>query len=104
MKKNNQIEITVLGYDVATIDEATKLVGEKILQLKLKFRMNPLPTKRKMVTVPISPHKHKDSQEAFIQKIHRRLIRIAEVSPSDLEALGKLKVPSTANLEVKAFF
>ena len=104
MEKNNQIKITVYGYDVTTIDEATKLVSDKISQLKLKFSLNPLPTKRKMVTVPISPHKHKDSQETFVQRIHRRLIKIAGVTLSDLETLEKLKVPNTVHLEVKTFF
>lgn len=104
MEKNNQIKITVYGYDVATIEEAAKLVSDKISQLKLSFSIVPLPTKRKMVTVPISPHKHKDSQETFVQKIHRRLIKIVGVTPNDLESLEKLKVPNTAHLEVKTFF
>jgi small subunit ribosomal protein S10 len=104
MGKNNQIKITVYGYDVATIEEAAKLVSEKVSQLKLKFTLNPLPTERKMVTVLISPHKHKSSQETFVQQIHRRLIKVFGVSPSDLEALEKLKVPNTAHLKAKTFF
>ncbi|WNE40843.1 MAG: 30S ribosomal protein S10 [Mycoplasmataceae bacterium] len=104
MEKNNQINITVCGYDVATIDEASKMVSDKVSQLKLKFKIVPLPTKTKRATVLISPHKHKDSQETFVQRIHRRLIKVISVSPSDLEALEKLKVPNTAHLQVKTFF
>ncbi|CAG8645624.1 29987_t:CDS:2, partial [Racocetra persica] len=36
-KKNNQIKITVYGYDVETTEEATRLMTEKISQLKLNF-------------------------------------------------------------------
>ncbi|CAG8455514.1 12956_t:CDS:2 [Ambispora gerdemannii] len=100
-KKNNQIKITVYGYDVATTEEATKIVGEKLSQLKLNFAgLVPLPTKRKVITVPISPHKHKSSQEQFVQLIHQRVIYIESVSSTDLESLEKLKVPSTAHLKV----
>src|SRR3954453_307075 len=102
-KKNNQIKITVYGYDVATTEEATKIVGEKLSQLKLNFSgLVPLPTKRKVITVPISPHKHKSSQEQFVQEIHQRVIHIADISPTDLESLEDLKVPSLAHLKVKS--
>src|SRR5205085_4725263 len=102
-EKNNQIKITVYGYDVATTEEAAKLVGEKLSQLKLNFSgLVPLPNKKKVVTVPISPHKHKSSQEQFVQEIHQRVIYIANISPSDLESLEKLKVPSTAHLKVES--
>ena len=47
-KKNNQIKITIYGYDVATTEEATRLVSEKISQLKLTFSGPiPLPLKGK---------------------------------------------------------
>ena len=102
-KKNNQIKITVYGYDVATTEEATRLVSEKISQLKLTFKGPvPLPIRKKVATVPISPHKHKSSQEQFIWKVHRRMINIASISPTALEALEKLRVPSTAHLEVES--
>lgn len=102
-KNNNQIKITVYGYDVATTEEATYLVGEKLSQLKLKFSGPiPFPTKKRFCSVPISPHKHKSSQEQFIQQIHQRVIHIANLSSSDLESLEKLKVPNTAHLKVES--
>jgi len=98
----NQIKITVRGYDVATTEEATRMVSEKISQLKLKFSGPiPLPTKKKLRSVPISPHKHKDSQEQFVQEIHQRVIHIVDIPPAALESLEKLKVPNTAHLEVE---
>lgn len=103
-KNNNQIKITVYGYDVATIDEATRLVGEKISQLKLKFRLVSLPTKEKRLSLLTSPHKHKDSQEQFKWELHKRAIYVDDISPSDLESLEKLKVPNTAHLEVESSF
>ena len=101
-KKTSQIKITVRGYDVAATEEATRMVSEKISQLKLKFSgPMPFPTKRVLRSVPISPHKHKDSQEQFIREIHQRVIHIADIPPTALESLEKLKVPNTAHLEVE---
>ena len=70
--KKYQLKITIYGYNVDTIEEATRMVLEKISQLKLAFSLVPPFVKRKTVTVPISPHKHKDSQEKFEQETHRR--------------------------------
>ncbi|KLL05048.1 MAG: 30S ribosomal protein S10 [Mycoplasmataceae bacterium RV_VA103A] len=107
-KKNNQIKITIYGYDVETTEEATHLVSEKISQLKLNFSGPiPFPLKgkwKKIVTVLISPHKHKKSQEQLKQEIHRRVIFVDNISSSDLEALEKTKVPNTAYFKLKTSF
>ena len=104
-KNNNQIKITIYGYDVAVIEKATRLVSDKILQLKLTFSGPvPFPNKRKTVTVPISPHKHKKAQEKFEQITHKRVIYITDISPADLKTLEKLEVPETAHLEVESSF
>jgi small subunit ribosomal protein S10 len=106
MKKNkNQIKITICGYDVATIEEATRQVSERISQLKLTFKGPiPLPTDIEKITVPISPHKHKGAQEHFQKDTHKRVFFIASISPSALESLEKLKVPDAVHLECKLFF
>src|SRR2546423_12340731 len=99
-KKKYQVKITVYGYDVATTEEATRMVVEKILQLKLMFRLIFRPTKKNTKVTPISPHKHKKAQEKFRKETHRRTIFITSISPSALESLEKLRVPNTAHLEV----
>jgi ribosomal protein S10 len=97
----NKVKINVYGYEVATIDEATRLVCERITQLKLDFSLVSLPTKERHRSVLTSPHKHKGAQEQFKWELHKRVIHIDNVSPSDLESLEKLKVPNTAHIEVK---
>jgi small subunit ribosomal protein S10 len=100
-KKNNQIKITVRGYNVVATEEATRMVSEKLSQLKLSFSLNPLPTIKKTATTLISPHKHKKAQEKFEQRTHKRVIFVSGISPTALESLEKLKVPSTAYLKVE---
>jgi small subunit ribosomal protein S10 len=99
-------KITIYGYDVVTIEEATKQIFEQLKQMNLSFSgPTPLPTKKKVVTVPISPHKHKDSQEQFIREIHRRMIFITSaMTKEDVVSLSKLRTPNTANLVLRTSF
>jgi len=105
-KNNNQVKVTIYGYDVMAVEEATKLVSEKLLQLKLTFG-NPIRPKTKIrkVTTLISPHKHKSAQEKFEQRTHKRVIFISGTSPFDLKSLEeKMKPysPSNAYIELKS--
>ncbi|CAI2175609.1 11803_t:CDS:2 [Funneliformis geosporum] len=105
-KNNNQIKITIRGYNVADTEEATQMVSEKLSQLKLNFSLSPFPTKKRTVTTLISPHKHKRAQEKFEQQTHKRVIYIDGNCPFDLKSLEeKMKpyIPSTAHLELKNF-
>src|SRR4051795_650554 len=104
-KNNNQLKIIIYGYDVRATEEATKLVAGQVSQLKMKFSGPiPFPTKRMVVTVPISPHKHKTSQEQFVRETHRRVINILDISPKDLESLKNLRIPNTAGIKLKTSF
>jgi len=103
-EKKYQLKNTVSGYNVFTTEEATQLVVEQFSKLGLSFRkLRPIRflTKKERVTVPISPHKHKRSQETFERRTHRRKIFIPNVSQIDLKKFEKeLKVPGTAHLEL----
>ncbi|CAH1759005.1 22848_t:CDS:2 [Entrophospora sp. SA101] len=69
---------------------------EQLNQIKVDFSGPvPLPTERKRFSLPISPHKHKSSQEQFVRELHHRTIHIANPSSQVLENLNKLKVPNT---------
>src|SRR5437660_600683 len=99
-KKNNQIKITIYGYDVMAVEEATISTIKALTQLKLVFGNSiKLKTKIKTATTLISPHKHKRAQEKFEQRTHKRMILISSACPFDLKTLEeKLKVPETAHL------
>ena len=105
MSKKNKLKITISGYDVISTEEATKVITQHFFQSKRNFGGPiPLPTKRTLITVPISPHKHKDSQEQFERKIHRRLIEISNPTPTDWAKLDKLPIPHTVSVRIKESF
>ena len=92
-KKEEKLKLVIQGYDSRSVDEATKMVYSQLSDLKVKFSgAIPLPTKKVVVTLPISPHKHKKSQEAFVQNRNRRMFSIKQISPKNLEILGTLKI------------
>jgi len=103
-KKEDKPRIIIIleGYDIKTIEENIKSIVKQISYFGIKFSGPiPLPTKKKIITVPISPHKHKKSQEQFIRETHRRLIKILEISQSDMEVLKKLKISNTVGISLK---
>jgi small subunit ribosomal protein S10 len=103
-EKKKELKFVISGYDVGTTESATKLVCDKVIQLRLKFKgPHPFPTKRIVVSVPSSPHKHKDAQRKYEQLTHRRKIFVTipdNFSPSLLDSLLSLKFPGKTNLRV----
>jgi small subunit ribosomal protein S10 len=75
MIKKSYLKITILGYDEGSVEEATKSIMQQINQPKKNYRGPiPFPTKRKLLSLLISPHKHKTAQEQFEKRTHIRKI------------------------------
>jgi small subunit ribosomal protein S10 len=75
IKPKKSLKMTVVGYDAGITEESTKYLIEQLKGLNFKFvGPTPLPTKRKVVTLLISPHKHHAAQEQFCRDIHRRVV------------------------------
>lgn len=100
-RESNQLKIIIYGYDVATTDETTRTFVKQLSQVKTDFS-GPiaLPTKSKVITVPISPHKHKDSQEQFIREVHRRVIFIIDPSPQIIKTLDRLEKAGNTGIKL----
>src|SRR3954469_24373623 len=103
-ERSGGLIIKLYAYEVASLEEATLMFVKSISQIGLEFSLTMPSTKRKVITVPISPHKHKDAQEQFIRETHRRVINIFNISPHDLESLKSLRIPNTAGLKLKTSF
>ena len=104
------LRIIISSYDVANLEEATKVISRQVKQIaqskKKKFGGSfPLPIKRELITVPISPHKHKDSQEQLERKISRRVVEISDMTlkelEKDLKKGGELIFPASVQIRIK---
>jgi len=102
--KKDSLKIEVTGYEARITETATKLVWNKLVQLKLKVgKVIPFPTHTVTVVPPVSPHKHKDAREKYERNTHKRKIFITlpdNYTPLALKKLLSLKLPGKVNLRV----
>ena len=61
----------------------------------------PLPTRKEVVTILRSPHKHKDSREQFEMRTHKRVIDIFYPTQKTVDNLMKLELPAGVDIEIK---
>ena len=100
--QKEMIRIRLKAYDHQLIDQA----AEKIVETAKRNGAEvsgpiPLPTKKEIITILRSVHKHKDSREQFERRTHKRLIDVVKPSPKTVEALMSLELPAGVEIEIK---
>lgn len=97
-----KMRIKLSAYDHGLIDGACKKIIDTAIRFGAKISGPvPLPTKREVVTVIRSPHKHKDSREQFEIRTHKRLIDIFNPSAKAIEALRQVELPAGVSISIK---
>ncbi len=97
-----RIRIKLKAYDHKILDQSVKRIVETIERSGAKVcGPVPLPTKISRFTVLRSPFTHKDSQEQFEMKVHKRVIDIVESNPKTVDALMGMNLPTGVHVEVK---
>lgn len=100
--ESDKIRIRLKAYDSVILDQS----AEKIVDTAKKTGAQvsgpiPLPTKKEVVTVIRSPHKHKDSREQFEIRTHKRVIDILYPTQNTVNTLEKLELPAGVDIEIK---
>ena len=99
---NQMIRIRLKAYDHQLIDSsAAKIVDTAKRNGAQVSGPIPLPTKKEVVTILLSPHVNKDSREQFERRTHKRLIDILNPSQKTVEALMSLDLPAGVEIEIK---
>jgi len=97
-----RIRIKLRAYDHKILDQSVKRIVETIERSGAKIcGPIPLPTKISRFSVLRSPFTHKDSQEQFEMKVHKRVIDILESNPKTVDALMGMNLPTGVHVEVK---
>jgi len=97
-----RIRIKLKAYDHKILDQSVKRIVETIERSGAKVcGPVPLPTKISRFTVLRSPFTHKDSQEQFEMKVHKRVIDIMESNPKTVDSLMGMNLPTGVHVEVK---
>ena len=99
---SEKIRIKVKAYESAILEQSAAKIVETAKKTGAKVSGPiPLPTKREVVTVIRSPHKHKDSREQFEMRTHKRVIDILYPSQKTVDSLMKLELPAGVDIEIK---
>ena len=103
---SQKIRIKLKSFDHALVDKsADKIVKTvKATGAVVNGPVNgpiPLPTDKKIFTVNRSTFVNKKSREQFELNSYRRLLDIYSSTPSTVDALMKLELPSGVEVEIK---
>lgn len=99
---SEKIRIRVKAYESQILDQSAAKIVETAKKTGAKVSGPiPLPTKKEVVTVIRSPHKHKDSREQFEMRTHKRVIDILYPTQKTMDSLVKLELPAGVDIEIK---
>jgi small subunit ribosomal protein S10 len=97
-----RIRIRLTAYDHRILDQSARQIVETAQRTGADVAGPvPLPTELKRFTVMRSPFIHKDSQEHFEMRTHKRLIDVLEPTPKTVDALMRLNLPAGVDIEIK---
>ena len=101
-QNGQRIRIKLKAYDHKVIDQSC----QQILLTAQKSGAvvsgpTPLPTARSVYSVIRSPFIHKNSQEQFEMRVHKRLIDILNPTAKTIDSLTNLNLPAGVDIEIK---
>ena len=100
--QSEKIRIRLKAYDNVVLDQSAEKIVDTAKRTGAKVSGPiPLPTKREIVTILRSPHKHKDSREQFEMRTHKRLIDIITPTQKTVDALSRLEMPAGVYIDIK---
>ena len=99
---SEKIRIRLKAYDHVVLEQSAEKIVDTAKKTGAKVSGPiPLPTKKEVVTILRSPHKHKDSREQFEMRTHKRVIDILYPTQKTVESLTKIELPAGVNIEIK---
>ena len=100
--QSEKIRIRLKAYDNVILDQSAEKIVDTAKRTGAKVSGPiPLPTKKEIVTILRSPHKHKDSREQFEMRTHKRVIDILYPTQKTVDGLMKLELPAGVDIEIK---
>lgn len=97
-----RLRVKLKAYDHRVIDEAVLKIIDTVMATGAKIKGPiPLPTKRTLMPVLMSPFTDKDAQEHFEILVHKRLIDILEPTGRTIDSLSNLDLPAGVSIEIK---
>jgi len=99
---SEKIRIRLKAYDHIILDQSAERIVETAKKTGAQVSGPiPLPTKKEVITILRSPHKHKDSREQFEMRTHKRVIDILYPTQKTVDSLKKMDLPAGVDIEMK---
>ena len=100
--ETKKMRIRLKAYDHVLLEQS----ASKIVEVARKTGSTvvgpiPLPTRKEIITILRSPHKHKDSREQFEMRTHKRVIDVLNPNQATVDALMSIDMPAGVDIEVK---
>ena len=99
---SEKIRIRLKAYDHVVLEQSAEKIVDTAKKTGAKVSGPiPLPTKKEVVTILRSPHKHKDSREQFEMRTHKSVIDILYPTQKTVDSLMKIDLPAGVDIEIK---
>jgi small subunit ribosomal protein S10 len=99
---NQRIRIRLKAFDHRLIDLSAAEIVETAKRTCARVKGPiPLPTKRELYTVLISPHVNKDARDQYELRTHKRLMDILDPTDKTVDALMKLDLAAGVNVQIR---
>lgn len=100
--KKQRIRLKLKSFDHNLLEKAVKAIALTAKRTGASLMGPvPLPTENRKFTVLRSPHIDKESREQFELKTHKRVVDIIAPTNNTMDALLKLNLSSSVEVEVK---
>lgn len=99
--QNQKIRIRLKAFDHKLIESSAKEIVETAKRTGAQvLGPIPLPTRKEIFTVLISPHVNKDARDQYEVRTHKRLIEIVEPTDKTVDALMKLDLAAGVDVQI----
>lgn len=102
MAINQKIRIRLKSYDHKLIDVSAKQIVETAKRAGAQVRGPiPLPVKKEIYTVLISPHVNKDARDQYEINTYKRIMDILDPTDKTVDALMRLDLSAGVDVKIE---
>lgn len=102
MASTQRIRIQLKSYDHRLIDLSAKQIVDTAKRAGAQVKGPiPLPVKKEIYTVLISPHVNKDARDQYEIRTHKRIMDIVDPTDKTVDALMKLDLAAGVDVRIE---
>jgi len=102
MATSQRIRIRLKAFDHRLIDRSAREIVETAKRTGARVKGPiPLPNKKEVYTLLISPHVNKDARDQYEIRTHKRLMDIVDPTDKTVDALMKLDLAAGVDVQIK---